>query len=43
LTGLKIIECNTSIKEDRDLMEGTTKLLSIFMTFGEAFAYVYSG
>jgi len=24
-------------------MEGATKLLAIFMTFGEAFAYVYSG
>jgi protein transport protein SEC61 subunit alpha len=43
LTGLKIIECNTQIKEDRELMESATKLLSIFMTFGEAFAYVYSG
>lgn len=25
LTGLKIIECNTQIKEDRELMESATK------------------
>jgi len=43
LTGLKIIECNTSVKEDRELMESATKLLAIIMTFGEAFAYIYSG
>lgn len=27
LTGLKIIECNTSVKEDRELMESATKCI----------------
>jgi len=43
LTGLRIVECDPSLHEDRELIEVASKLLSILMTFGEAFAYVYSG
>jgi protein transport protein SEC61 subunit alpha len=43
LTGLKIIDCDTSLEEDRKLIDVASTLLSILMTFGEALAYVYSG
>ena len=49
LTGLKILNCDPSLQQDRELIEIASKrifgnlVLSIIMTFGEAFAYVYSG
>lgn len=43
LTGLQILQCDTSLNEDRELIDTASKLLAILMTFGEALAYVYSG
>ena len=43
LAGTKIIEVDQSLKADRELYEGATKLFGILITFGEAIAYVFSG
>jgi protein transport protein SEC61 subunit alpha len=34
LTGLKIIDCNTSVKEDRELMESATKCILSIISVG---------
>ena len=43
LAGTRIIEVDQSLKADRELYEGATKLFGILITFGEAIAYVFSG
>lgn len=43
LAGSKIIDVDTSVKADRDLLEGAQKLLGVLITVGEAVAYVVSG
>mmetsp|Transcript_21571 Transcript_21571/g.40293 ORF Transcript_21571/g.40293 Transcript_21571/m.40293 type:complete len:475 (-) Transcript_21571:1270-2694(-) len=43
LAGLKIIEVDQSVKEDRALFGGAQKLFGIIITIGEAVAYVMSG
>jgi len=43
LAGSRIIEFNSSVKEDRDLFSGAQKLFGILITVGEAIAYVFSG
>lgn len=43
LAGSRIIEVNQSIKEDRALFGGASKLFGILITIGEAIAYVLSG
>jgi protein transport protein SEC61 subunit alpha len=43
LAGTKIIEVDQSLKADRDLYEGATKVFGILISFGEAIAYVFSG
>jgi len=43
LAGSKIISVDQSVKEDRALFSGATKLFGILITLGEAVAYVLSG
>jgi protein transport protein SEC61 subunit alpha len=43
LAGAKIIDVDTSLKEDRQLFNAANKLLGILITIGEAVAYVLSG
>mmetsp|Transcript_4865 Transcript_4865/g.12231 ORF Transcript_4865/g.12231 Transcript_4865/m.12231 type:complete len:475 (+) Transcript_4865:143-1567(+) len=43
LVGSKIIELDTSLKRDRELLSGAQKLLGVIITLGEAVAYVVSG
>jgi len=43
LAGVKIIEVDHSVKEDRALFGGAQKLFGILITMGEAVAYVFSG
>ena len=43
LAGTKIIEVDQSLKADRELYEGATKVFGILISFGEAIAYVFSG
>ena len=43
LAGSKIIDVDNSLKEDRALFQGASKLLGILITIGEAVAYVVSG
>jgi len=43
LIGAKIIDLDTSAKQDRELMSGAQKLLGLLITIGEAVAYVMSG
>jgi len=43
LAGSKIIDVDTSLKEDRQLYQGAQKLLGMLITIGEAVAYVLSG
>lgn len=43
LAGAKIIDVDTSVKEDRQLFNAASKLLGIVITVGEAVAYVLSG
>mmetsp|Transcript_22696 Transcript_22696/g.63030 ORF Transcript_22696/g.63030 Transcript_22696/m.63030 type:complete len:474 (+) Transcript_22696:154-1575(+) len=43
LVGSKIIELDTSVKRDRELLSGAQKLLGVIITLGEAVAYVVSG
>src|SRR3546814_9891705 len=43
LAGARIIEVNNSVKEDRELFQGSQKLFAILITIGEAVAYVFSG
>lgn len=43
LAGSKIIEVDTSLKEDRNLFAGAQKLFGLLIAFGEAVAYVLSG
>jgi len=43
LAGVKIIDVDHSLKQDRALFNGATKLLGMIITFGEAAAYVLSG
>lgn len=43
LAGVKIIEVDYSVKEDRALFGGAQKLFGILITVGEAVAYVLSG
>ena len=43
LAGSKIIEVDQGVKEDRILFQGSQKLFGMFITIGEAVAYVASG
>jgi protein transport protein SEC61 subunit alpha len=43
LQGARIIDCDTSVAEDRKLYNAANKLLGILITLGEALAYVLSG
>jgi len=43
LTGTKLMDCDMSLKEDRSLFNGATKLLGILIAIGEAVAYTVSG
>lgn len=43
LAGMKIIEVDQSLKNDRELYEAATKVFGILITIGEAIAYVFSG
>lgn len=43
LAGTKIIEVDQSLKADRELYEGATKVFGVLISFGEAIAYVFSG
>ena len=43
LVGSKIIDVDTSVKEDRLLMEGAQKFVGLLITVGQAVAYVVSG
>lgn len=43
IAGAKLIEFNSSVKEDRALFSAAQKLLGILITVGEAIAYVLSG
>uniref|UniRef100_A0A7S3PL94 Translocon Sec61/SecY plug domain-containing protein n=1 Tax=Aplanochytrium stocchinoi TaxID=215587 RepID=A0A7S3PL94_9STRA len=43
LAGVKIIEVDHSVREDRALFGGAQKLFGILITIGEAVAYVLSG
>mmetsp|Transcript_33560 Transcript_33560/g.94406 ORF Transcript_33560/g.94406 Transcript_33560/m.94406 type:complete len:475 (+) Transcript_33560:91-1515(+) len=43
LAGSKIIDCDYSVAEDRLLIDGATKLMSILIIVGQAVAYVVSG
>jgi protein transport protein SEC61 subunit alpha len=43
LAGSKIIDVDTSLKEDRQLYQGAQKLLGMLITIGEAVAYTCSG
>jgi len=43
LAGSKIIDVDTSLKEDRALFQGAQKLFGMLITMGEAVAYVMSG
>eukprot|EP01068_Selenidium_serpulae_P006267 Selendium_serpulae@DN4326_c0_g1_i1.p1 len=43
LTGARMIEYDSSLKEDRKLFQGAHKLFGLLMTFGEAVAYTISG
>ena len=43
LAGTKIIEVDQSLKVDRELHEGATKVFGILIYFGETIAYVFSG
>jgi len=43
LAGVKIIDVDQSLKEDRQLFSGAQKLFGILITLGEAVAYVLSG
>ena len=43
LAGSKIIDVDSSVKEDRLLMDGASKLVAILITLGQSVAYVVSG
>lgn len=43
LAGVRLIEVDQSVKEDRALFGGAQKLFGILITIGEAMAYVLSG
>lgn len=43
LAGSRIIDVDTSLKEDRSLFQGAQKLFGMLITMGEAVAYVMSG
>lgn len=43
LAGSKIIDVDMSVKEDRALFQGASKLFGIVITIGESVAYVLSG
>lgn len=43
LAGSRVIDVDMSLTEDRELFNGASKLLGIFITGGEAIAYVISG
>merc|ERR1719478_1415213 len=43
LAGSKIIDVDTSLKEDRTLFNGAQKLFGMLMCLGEAVAYVIAG
>ncbi|KAM6574110.1 hypothetical protein CsatA_022437 [Cannabis sativa] len=43
LVGSKIIRVDNNVREDRALLNGAQKLLSMLIAIGEAVAYVYSG
>merc|ERR1712178_28188 len=43
LAGSKLIEVDQSLKEDRQLFQGSQKLVGMLITLGEAVAYVVSG
>jgi len=43
LVGSRLLEVDTSVKADRDMMAGAQKLLGVLITIGEAVAYVVSG
>ena len=43
LSGLRIIEVDRSVKEDRQLYKLFVKAFAILIAFGEAIAYVYGG
>eukprot|EP00049_Salpingoeca_infusionum_P007734 m.125556 g.125556 ORF g.125556 m.125556 type:complete len:482 (-) comp13806_c1_seq1:96-1541(-) len=43
LVGVKLIEYDQSVKEDRELFNGAQKLFGILITVGQAIVYVMSG
>merc|ERR1719389_1271486 len=43
LAGSKLIEVDQNLKEDRQLFQGSQKLVGMLITLGEAVAYVLSG
>ena len=43
MQGSKLIEVNNNLKQDRQLFQGTTKLLGLCITLGSAGAYVLMG
>jgi protein transport protein SEC61 subunit alpha len=43
LVGLRIVNIDMGVKEDRELFEGAQKLLSLIIGITEGFAYIYSG
>jgi len=43
LVGSKIIDMDSSVKEDKAVFDAVQKLLALIITLGEAIAYVFSG
>ena len=43
LAGAKIIKVDQNVREDKELFDGAQKLVGIFIAFGQAFAYTWSG
>ncbi len=43
MAGAKLMDVDLNDPRDRRLYGGASKLLSLLLTFGEAFAYIYSG
>ena len=43
LAGAKLIKVDQNVREDKELFDGAQKLIGIFIAFGQAFAYTWSG
>jgi protein transport protein SEC61 subunit alpha len=43
LAGAKLIKVDQNVREEKELFEGAQKLIGIFIAFGQAFAYTWSG